>query len=222
MKMINNNQLKTLSILLREKQTTIENLAKELELHRRTVERNIEKLIMRGVPISTKKGRGGGVYIEEGYKVDKDIFTDGEIEELFLALHIANHILVTPYKTTIEQKMIRLNPKAREFIKEMTNDFYIDLLPEPIKVDYNLMLLIRKCIRTNCYVYIKLKKTYMKVFPINCVLKKEGLFLYAYNGEYLLILLNSIEDIVLGKTEPTINKKALIAFPDNNKVKMMT
>lgn len=61
MKMINNNQLKTLAILLREKQTTIENLAKELELHRRTVERNIEKLIMNGVPITTKKGRGGGV-----------------------------------------------------------------------------------------------------------------------------------------------------------------
>lgn len=222
MKMINNNQLKTLAILLREKQTTIENLAKELELHRRTVERNIEKLIMNGVPITTKKGRGGGVYIEEGYKVDKDIFTDGEIEELFLALHIVSHILATPYKDIIEQKVILLNPKAREAIKEITNDFYIDLLSEPIQVEHNWILVIRESFRKHCSLYIKLKKTYMKVFPISCVLKKEGIFLYAYNGEYLLISLNSIQDIVLGKTEPAINKKTLIAFPDNNKVRIMT
>lgn len=222
MKMINNNQLKTLSILLREKQTTIENLANELELHRRTVERNIEKLIMSGVPITTKKGRGGGVYIEEGYKVDKDIFTAGEIEELFLALYIASHILDTSYKHTIEQKVILLNPNARESIKEITHDFYIDLLAESINVDKDLILLIRKSFRMNSYVHIKLKKESMKVFPISCVLKREGFFLYAYNGEYLLILLDSIYELTLGEIEPILNKETMISFPNNSKIKVIT
>lgn len=197
-------------------------MAEELELHRRTVERNIEKLIMSGVPITTKKGRGGGVYIEEGYKVDKDIFTDGEIEELFLALYIASHILDTSYKHKIEQKVILLNPNARESIKEITNDFYIDLLTEPIQVDKDLILLIRKSFKMNCYIHIRLKKESMKVFPISCVLKGTGIFLYAYNGDYLLILIDSIYELALGEIEPTLNKKTMIAFSNNSKVKVIT
>lgn len=55
-----------------------ENLAFEFHVSEKTVRRDIEA-ISRSVPIYTKQGRNGGVYLLDGYAEGRAYMSDGEI-----------------------------------------------------------------------------------------------------------------------------------------------
>lgn len=80
-------QLTIIKILCRRGHETMQNLADELGVCKRTIQRDIEAISIE-VPVSLKKGKyDGGVYIEETYRSDKMCFT---AEETALLYRIAN------------------------------------------------------------------------------------------------------------------------------------
>ena len=54
-----------LSILLQREKVTAPELAKQFEVSRRTIQRDIESLCRAGIPICTVQGTGGGISIME-------------------------------------------------------------------------------------------------------------------------------------------------------------
>lgn len=60
---------------------TIENLAFEFQVHRRTIERDVEYLSI-SYPIYTIKGIGGGVYLLDGYRLGRKYLTPKQLELL--------------------------------------------------------------------------------------------------------------------------------------------
>lgn len=71
-----------MKILCRRRHETIRNLASELGVSMRTVQRDIEKLSITE-PIFTQFGRyGGGVYVVEGFSMDRMYMTDAELDVL--------------------------------------------------------------------------------------------------------------------------------------------
>lgn len=70
---------KLLVVLCRRRNDTIANLAHEFCVSERTIRRDIE-YISRFEPIYTKTGRyGGGVYVEEGFDMDK-VYIDESVQ----------------------------------------------------------------------------------------------------------------------------------------------
>ncbi len=68
-----------MKILCRRRSETINNLATELKVSPRTIERDIE-FLSATEPIYTQPGRyNGGVYIVEGYSMDRMYMSDDEI-----------------------------------------------------------------------------------------------------------------------------------------------
>ena len=68
--------------LCRRRYETIRNLASEFGVSTRTVQRDIETL-SRTEPIYTQCGKyGGGVYIVEGYYINRIYMTDSELDVL--------------------------------------------------------------------------------------------------------------------------------------------
>lgn len=65
-----------LSVLLQKDKTTAPELAERFEVSKRTINRDIEALNNAGIPISTTQGKGGGISIMEGYRIDRTILTD--------------------------------------------------------------------------------------------------------------------------------------------------
>jgi len=60
-------------------------LARELEVSRRTVLRDIDALSYAGVPLLTEGGPGGGVWLRDEYRTSLTGLTDAEIRSLFFS-----------------------------------------------------------------------------------------------------------------------------------------
>lgn len=60
-------------------------LARRLEVSRRTVMRDVEALSLAGVPVYAERGRGGGYALLPGYRPDVEELTDAESRALFVA-----------------------------------------------------------------------------------------------------------------------------------------
>lgn len=71
-----------MKILCRRRYETMHNLASELDVSVRTVQRDIEILSITE-PIYTKSGKySGGVYVMEGYSMERMYMTDAELNIL--------------------------------------------------------------------------------------------------------------------------------------------
>lgn len=79
-----------LAVLLREQtagqKVTAPQLAERFEVSRRTISRDIEALCLAGFPIVTEQGRGGGLSLAPGYRLDKQVLTEEERMTLTAAL----------------------------------------------------------------------------------------------------------------------------------------
>lgn len=75
-----------LSILLQKEKVTAPELAEHFEVSRRTINRDIEELCKAGIPIVTTQGTGGGISIMEGYKIDRTLFTNKEVQDILAGL----------------------------------------------------------------------------------------------------------------------------------------
>ena len=118
--------------LCRYRYKTIRNLAVEFGVSTRTIQRDIETL-GRTEPIYTQMGRCGGVYVVEGYSMDRMYMTDTEINVL-QKLYIATDKNVT-LLTNDEKNILKLiisqysKPKSKKderktlWLKQKNNYF---------------------------------------------------------------------------------------------------
>lgn len=79
-------QLGILSILLQKDLVTASYLAEVFEVSTRTVNRDIEDLGKAGIPIATKQGIHGGIFIMEGYRMDRTMLTKSEMQDILAGL----------------------------------------------------------------------------------------------------------------------------------------
>ena len=79
-------QIGILSVLLQKETVTAPYLAEKFEVSRRTINRDIEDLCKAGIPIVTKQGVNGGISIIENFKLDKTVFTQGEMQDILAGL----------------------------------------------------------------------------------------------------------------------------------------
>ena len=79
-------QLTILSILLQKESITVSELAKKLEVSKRTIQRDIDTLALSGIPIVTRQGLGGGISILDSFKLNKTLLTDNEMAAILSGL----------------------------------------------------------------------------------------------------------------------------------------
>ena len=79
-------QIGILSMLLQKDTLTAPYLAEQFEVSRRTINRDIEDLCKAGIPIVTRQGINGGISIMENYKLDRTLFTHGEMQDILAGL----------------------------------------------------------------------------------------------------------------------------------------
>lgn len=81
--------LSIMFILQAQGKTTTAALAEKLAVSRRTILRDIDALSMAGVPIHADAGHGGGVYLDEHYRVSLNGLNKDEVHALFVATHLS-------------------------------------------------------------------------------------------------------------------------------------
>lgn len=75
-----------LSILLQKEQVTAPQLAERFEVSVRTILRDLDTLSQAGIPLVTRQGSGGGISILDGYKLDRTLLTNREMQDILAGL----------------------------------------------------------------------------------------------------------------------------------------
>lgn len=75
-----------LSILLQEEKVTASYLAETFEVSRRTINRDVEALLMAGIPLATSQGKNGGISIMPAYRIDRTVLTSSEMQSILTGL----------------------------------------------------------------------------------------------------------------------------------------
>ncbi len=103
----------TVLLLNREKATARE-LARYFEVSERTILRDIEALSEAGIPIVASQGSGGGIGLMEGYTLDRQFLSFGELSSVVTALQgIAGLFAAPGYREAVD-KIEALVPRSRK------------------------------------------------------------------------------------------------------------
>ena len=94
-----------LSILLQKDRVTAPELARIFEVSRRTISRDIDALGRAGIPIQTVQGKGGGIAIMAGYKVDKTLLTSREMQGILSGLRSLDSVSGTKFYARLMEKL---------------------------------------------------------------------------------------------------------------------
>jgi len=112
-----------LTILLQNEKTTAPVLAKRFEVSRRTISRDIDTLCQAGIPIATMQGGDGGISIMNGYKINKNVLTTDELQDLVAALKGIDSISQI---SNFESLIMKLAPEKNAMVS-LTDNIIIDL-----------------------------------------------------------------------------------------------
>ena len=102
-----------LAVLLQQEKVTAPWLAEKFEVSRRTINRDIERLCMAGIPIVTSRGAGGGISVMEGYKIDRTLLTSSDMQAILAGLRSLDSVSGTGRYV---QLMDRLLPGASDLL----------------------------------------------------------------------------------------------------------
>jgi len=75
-----------LTVLLQKDKVTASELADRFNVSHRTILRDIDTLCLAGIPVVTSRGGSGGIFIMEGYKIDKNVLNAEEMQTLAAGL----------------------------------------------------------------------------------------------------------------------------------------
>ncbi len=135
-----------ITLLLQKGQMTAPELAERFEVSRRTISRDIESLCKAGIPLSTSQGRGGGIFIMDGYSIDRTYLTSRELQAIFAGLRgLDNAAGTDQYRQLIE----KLSLKDSSLLAD-TNHILIDLSSSGSSALGSKIQLIQDAIDRHC------------------------------------------------------------------------
>lgn len=178
---------------MKYKKSTYKELATYLEVSKKTIERDIDKLSSMGIPIYTQNGYNGGVFISSDYKFDKTFFTIDDIEKIILAFYIFNCLNKQTYNNVLEKLYMILPEEILFKENELLEYIKIDLLEKPIDMQKNIYSIINTALDLEKNLELEYNNNKFICSPIYYILRPKGLYLEVLNDNRIEILF--IEDI---------------------------
>ena len=139
-----NRLIGILSILIQKDKATAAELAEKFEVSRRTIYRDIEDISKSGIPIAAEKGKGGGIYIMDGFKIDRTLLSSSDMKAILAGLQSLDSVSGTK---RYRQLMDKLSINNSETLNA-GNHIIIDLsswdkVPLKIRKKFHFHILLR-------------------------------------------------------------------------------
>ncbi len=94
-----------LSVLLQKDKVTAPELAEMFEVSRRTINRDIDALCIAGIPIATTQGVNGGIQIMDGYRVNRTILSNADMQAILAGLRSLDSVSGTNRYLQLMEKL---------------------------------------------------------------------------------------------------------------------
>lgn len=199
-------------LLKSSSKTTIKQLSEMFNVSQKTIQRDLDKLSVLGIPVISYRGINGGVEIDKNYIIAKYILKESDYENLILSLYISQNILECIKNADLIDKFKFVdNDRCTKILEELDEKFIIDLKDKGTEHS-NVYKAINESLDKKYYIKIEVDRKTLEIFPICYVLKNEGLYLYYYDEGYKIILMDKISNSFV------IEKKyngSIIKYNDN-------
>lgn len=191
-----------LSILLQREKVTAPELAEQFEVSRRTIQRDIESLCRAGIPIATAQGAGGGISIMEGYRVDRTVLTDPEMQAILAGLRSLDSVSGTRRYAQLMEKLSAgtgglVNSGAHMLI-DLSSWYKTSLPPKIERIQEAIELH-----RTICFSYFSPKEESVRtVEPYYLVFHWSTWYVWGWcrmRKDFRLFKLNRMTDLTMGE-----------------------
>lgn len=223
-------QLGILTILLQKESVTAPYLSDLFEVSSRTINRDIEDLCKAGIPIVTRQGKGGGISIIDGYKIDKTMLTHSEMQDILAGLRSLDSVNGT---NRYGQLMEKLSVGSSNFLvgnQSMLIDlssWYKDSLSSKIEM---IRMAIERHRELEFYYYAPSGESQRIIEPYYLIFRWSSWYVWGWcksRADYRLFKLNRMDKVHLsenffsGRTAPLPDLKDEKIFPGGMKVKAL-
>lgn len=185
--------------LMENKQTTAKQLADKFEVSTRTIYRDLDKLLVVGIPIITKQGVDGGVSLDENFVFDKSLLDESQQEQILLALSSLSSLHVSEYQELLKHMQTIFQKESEEWLDVNFSSWHQD--QEMNEKFSQLKDAILKHLRiTFHYINAQGQKSHRDVFPIKLFYKNNAWYLYGYEvkkADYRTYKLTRIQQLVI-------------------------
>lgn len=187
-----------LSILLQKDKVTAPELAEHFEVNRRTINRDIEELCKAGIPIVTTQGQGGGISIMDGYRMDRTLLTNKEMQDILAGLRSLDSVNGT---RRYAQLMDKLSVGSSDFMTGNQSvlidlsSWYQNALSAKIEVIRNA---IDSKIELEFYYYSPKEESRRQIEPYYLIFKWSSWYVWGWCKEkrdFRLFKLNRMEEV---------------------------
>ena len=197
-----------LSILLQRDTITAPELARQFEVSRRTIGRDIDELCRAGIPVMTRQGSNGGISIMEGYRIDRTLLTGTELNDILAGLRSLGSVNGTNRYGQLMEKLSAgssdLMNGGQSVLIDLSS-WYKDALAPKIE-------LIRKAINTQMYLsfdyYSPSGESRRTIEPYYLIFRWSNWYVWGWctaRKDYRLFKLNRIDNIC--GSNDTFNKR---------------
>ncbi|WP_154888798.1 YafY family protein [Longibaculum muris] len=185
--------------LMENKQTTAKQLADKFEVSTRTIYRDLDKLLVAGIPIITKQGVDGGVSLDDNFVFDKSLLDESQQEQILLALSSLSSLHVSEYQELLKHMQTIFQKESEEWLDVDFSSWHQD--QEMNEKFSQLKDAILKHLRiTFHYINAQGQKSHRDVFPIKLFYKNNAWYLYGYEvkkADYRTYKLTRIQQLVI-------------------------
>lgn len=184
-------------LLLKSDRLSTREIAQHFNVSIKTIQRDLDKLTVLGIPIVIHRGINGGIEIEKTYKLQKGVINNCEFKFLMLSLYIGEHIVQNSvFENLIKKMLLVSSEKVKSEIKEFEDYLIIDISDEKINLKNDLYNEITYCIKNKKIIEVHLDSIIYKIKPIKYILKENGMYLYSkIEDQFILIPINKIKYI---------------------------
>ena len=183
-------------LLRSSSKVTVRQLSEKFNVSTKTIRRDLDKLSLVGIPIIFYRGVNGGVEIDKNYIIAKHILKYSDYQSLIFALYIGENISNNISKSCLIDKFKSVDKdRCTNILSNIKERFIIDLYEDKFDNKNKICEKIDMAFYSKSYIQLDIEDKKLEVYPISYVLRKEGLCLYCYNEEYMLILINKISNV---------------------------
>ncbi|WP_028043206.1 helix-turn-helix transcriptional regulator [Candidatus Stoquefichus massiliensis] len=165
--------------LIDVKQTTAQQLAERFEVSVRTIYRDLDRLLVAGIPIQTSQGVGGGVSIDSHFVLDKTLLNHQEQEQILSALQGLSSLHINEYQDLLGRMQNIFQKNSQDWIEVDFTSWHQD---SEMNDKFHQMkeVILKHQIISFDYINIHGEPSHRTVFPLKIFFKGNAWYLQAY------------------------------------------
>ena len=184
--------------MLQKDMVTAPFLAEHFEVSRRTINRDIEDLCKVGIPIATRQGTGGEIYIMDNYKISKTLITNAEMQDILAGIRSLDSVNGT---NQYKQLMEKLETGSSDFlVGEQSllidlSSWYKESLAPKIQI---IRSAIKGCCKITFYYYGPSGEAQRTIEPYYLVFRWSNWYVWGWcdtRRDYRLFKLNRLDEL---------------------------